>query len=296
MENNIKNSESGLNKKKNTRNRSSSTNSKLLSLLGENTLNLIESIERKNYLCIFCNDEILNYEIYSCENCFKIFHLECVKTNLNKIKFSVVTKYSFDCPCCVDHQKIFDIFPVYNCYCGKYLTSKKECINESLIPHGCGQTCAKVVCQHLKCSWPCHPGHHETCKECHGKEYMTNLKVEKQNKPKDSSKQTSIINLKGKIKEVGPSCEYDLDLVYCGRAIFMGGWRLPASIWANPFKVSEYETNEIVCEKYENYLRSKEDLLKRLPELVGKKLACWCSPNPCHTEILLKLIKERGLI
>lgn len=65
------------------------------------------------------------------------------------------------------------------------------------------------------------------------------------------------------------------------------------SIWGNPYKIGEDGTREEVIEKYELYLRNNPDLLKRLPELSGKVLGCWCSPNlPCHGEILIKLIKE----
>jgi hypothetical protein len=268
----------------------SSNNSEVLSFLclPPNTLNLIESIENGSFLCYFCNLGILDYPIFTCENCYSIFHLDCVKSNLNEVKFSTVTKYSFDCPNC-NHQKISDTLPDYNCYCGKYISSKKEEIEENLILHGCGQVCEKDICNHMKCSWPCHPGQHENCKLCIGDRNKSKINI-------TNFKQTSIVNLKGKIKEVGPSCEYDLDIVYCGRAIYMGGWKLQASIWANPFKVRNSESNEVVCEKYENYLRSKDELLEKLPELIGKKLACWCFPKSCHTEVLLKLMKEKGLI
>ena len=49
--------------------------------------------------------------------------------------------------------------------------------------------------------------------------------------------------------------------VYIGRNMYMGGWKLPKSDWANPFK------GEGACEKFEEWLRSRPDLMKRLPEL-----------------------------
>lgn len=48
--------------------------------------------------------------------------------------------------------------------------------------------------------------------------------------------------------------------------------------------------------EYEYYVRTNEGLLAALPELIGKRLACWCVPRPCHGHILLKIMKERGLI
>ena len=76
----------------------------------------------------------------------------------------------------------------------------------------------------------------------------------------------------------------------------MGGWKLKESIWANPFKVTDDQTNESVCNKYEEYMRNKPELLEKLHTLVGKKLACWCHPKPCHTQVLIKLMKEKKLI
>ena len=123
---------------------------------------------------------------------------------------------------------------------------------------------------------------------------MISAKEIKEKEP--ATKPTIPINLKGKIKIVGPSCELDKDIVYCGRANSLGGWHLQKSMFANPFKVTEAETNEIVCKKYEEYVRGKPELLSQLPFLIGKKLACWCVPNPCHTQVLIKLMKEKGLI
>jgi len=112
----------------------------------------------------------------------------------------------------------------------------------------------------------------------------------------ESFSETSVFNLKGQINYVGPSCEYDPNIIYCGRAIYMGGWKLKESIWANPFKVTDDQTNEIVCKKYEEYIRNKPELLEKLHTLIGKKLACWCYPKPCHTQVLIKLMKEKKLI
>jgi len=103
---------------------------------------------------------------------------------------------------------------------------------------------------------------------------------------------TTIINIKGKKHIYGSSLENDPNMVYCGRLNNLAGWNLPQSKWANPFKVTKKEDNKRVCDKYEKYLRDNPFLLKRLKELIGKKLACWCYPLPCHTEVLIKLLKE----
>ena len=86
----------------------------------------------------------------------------------------------------------------------------------------------------------------------------------------------------------------DPENIYIGRSgiVFIDGQRFPkiASIFANPFK------GEDAYEKFDTYIRNR---LKKEPNLVnellalrGKHLGCWCSPNKCHGDILLKLIEE----
>ena len=65
------------------------------------------------------------------------------------------------------------------------------------------------------------------------------------------------------------------------------------SKWANPFKIGRQGTRAEVIAKYEKYVRGRSDLMAALPELEGKRLGCWCSPKPCHGDILVKLIEER---
>jgi len=74
--------------------------------------------------------------------------------------------------------------------------------------------------------------------------------------------------------------EYD---VYIGRG----------SKWGNPFIIGKDGTREEVIEKYRDYILSKKSLLVCLPELKDKILGCWCSPKPCHGDILIELVKER---
>ena len=40
---------------------------------------------------------------------------------------------------------------------------------------------------------------------------------------------------------------------------------------------------------FRDYLLSRPELMAALPELRGKDPACWCSPEPCHDEVLLEL-------
>ena len=67
------------------------------------------------------------------------------------------------------------------------------------------------------------------------------------------------------------------------------------SVWGNPYSHREGTLAEHIVgsrseaiQKYEEYLLSNEDLMRRLPELKGKILGCWCKPKSCHGDILLK--------
>jgi hypothetical protein len=88
--------------------------------------------------------------------------------------------------------------------------------------------------------------------------------------------------------------------VYIARKgiIFIDKKRFPTfdSIWHNPYKITEENTREMVIEKYEKYIREKlqkdKKLVCELVKLKGKNLGCWCHPEKCHGDIILKLIEE----
>ena len=67
---------------------------------------------------------------------------------------------------------------------------------------------------------------------------------------------------------------------------------ISASKWANPFKLSDYD-RETSLKLYEDYVRNSPDLYLNIDELAGKELGCWCKPEACHGDILVRLLKER---
>lgn len=87
-----------------------------------------------------------------------------------------------------------------------------------------------------------------------------------------------VINLKGR-----SSKQLNDNEIYIGRNVFMGGWKMCKSKWANPFPVNN-RTREQSLAKYEDYIRNS-DLMNALPELKDKILACWCYPEKCHGNI-----------
>ncbi len=94
-----------------------------------------------------------------------------------------------------------------------------------------------------------------------------------------------VVRIRRKNGEVVQDCD-----VYIGRACNMGGWRLKQSIWHNPYSVKEYGREKAI-EKYEEYIRGNKILMKKIKELKGKVLGCWCAPNACHGDVLVKILK-----
>lgn len=84
--------------------------------------------------------------------------------------------------------------------------------------------------------------------------------------------------------------------------VYIGRWnqRFDRSPWANPFYIGTDGKPDEVLAKYEAHVRSKPELMARLPELAGKRLGCWCKEPgalfqpPCHGDVLLKLLEEVG--
>lgn len=64
------------------------------------------------------------------------------------------------------------------------------------------------------------------------------------------------------------------------------------SKWSNPFVIGKDGTRVEVIEKYRNYLLNNKEMMNDLKELKGKTLGCWCSPQPCHGDILAELAND----
>lgn len=108
----------------------------------------------------------------------------------------------------------------------------------------------------------------------------------------DGTPCTTAVCLRGRIREFGPCLELPAasDVVYVGRRMSMGGWRLQASPWANPFAVRDAGSAARAVELYARWLPRQAELLRRLPELRGKRLGCWCPDEAaCHARWLAAL-------
>ena len=87
-------------------------------------------------------------------------------------------------------------------------------------------------------------------------------------------------------------------VVYISRFQFWGKYVFKQSPLANDFGVKRYGLEEAL-RRYEERLRSKPDLMAKLPELRGKTLACWCAgeEGPQRLQVAPELLHppvERG--
>jgi Domain of unknown function (DUF4326) len=71
------------------------------------------------------------------------------------------------------------------------------------------------------------------------------------------------------------------------------------SVWGNPYILKDTKNLEERMEalwNYTLYLLRTPILLNNIPRLEGKTLACWCTPTPCHGEILIQIVNNPDII
>lgn len=61
------------------------------------------------------------------------------------------------------------------------------------------------------------------------------------------------------------------------------------SIWGNPFVIGRDGNRATVIAKHAQWIQTQPQLLARLHELKGKRLACYCAPQLCHCDTLARL-------
>lgn len=80
-------------------------------------------------------------------------------------------------------------------------------------------------------------------------------------------------------------CKRERHDVYIGRP----------SKWGNPYTVGRDGSRADVIARYELWLAGQPELLAALGELAGKTLGCWCAPEPCHGDVLVRLAETPSL-
>ena len=81
--------------------------------------------------------------------------------------------------------------------------------------------------------------------------------------------------------------------LYIGRSMKFYVKGTKKSKWHNPFSVKKFGRKKCL-ELYEKYILDFKDLNVCLNELEGKELGCWCHPESCHGDILIKLLKKKN--
>ena len=112
---------------------------------------------------------------------------------------------------------------------------------------------------------------------------------------------TKVVNVK--VKHIRPDYDNLKEWMenpnneYIGRrgVVFINKERFPkmSSQWANPFKVKK-EGRDKCLELYETWVREKikKEGKEELRKLKNKVLGCWCCPEKCHGDILIKILNE----
>lgn len=73
------------------------------------------------------------------------------------------------------------------------------------------------------------------------------------------------------------------DAVYIGRG----------SPYGNPFIIGLDGDRSTVIRKYEAWVMQQPELLEKIKtELKGRDLKCFCAPNACHGDVLIKIANE----
>lgn len=80
--------------------------------------------------------------------------------------------------------------------------------------------------------------------------------------------------------------------LYIGRNMVFYVKGTQKSKWSNPYSAKKFGREQCL-RLYEDYLRKNPGLMGSLDELKGKELGCWCYPDPCHGNVLIKLLKEK---
>ena len=108
---------------------------------------------------------------------------------------------------------------------------------------------------------------------------------------------TSVVNIKKinlKARGIADALAWSTreNSLYIGRAMRYVPGATNTSFWANPYSVERYGRDQCLA-LYEKYVRADLELWSKLDELEGKELGCWCCPEPCHGNVLIRLLLEK---
>jgi hypothetical protein len=84
--------------------------------------------------------------------------------------------------------------------------------------------------------------------------------------------------------------------VYCGRAGKGrdGFWGNPFSYRAGTRKSFLVDNRKEAISQHKLWVPTQLEMMRRLPELAGQRLGCFCKPADCHCDTYLDLLEEMG--
>lgn len=69
-----------------------------------------------------------------------------------------------------------------------------------------------------------------------------------------------------------------------------------ASMFGNPFRLNQHGNRDEVCDKYQAYFDDRVEndpvFVDRVLKLRGRVLGCWCKPDRCHGDTIMKFLEE----
>jgi len=67
--------------------------------------------------------------------------------------------------------------------------------------------------------------------------------------------------------------------------------------FGNPFVIGEHGSRTDVIEKFKEYfyrrIATDEEFKRRVLELKGKRLGCFCAPQKCHGDIIVEFLESK---
>ncbi|KAF6208238.1 hypothetical protein GE061_016690 [Apolygus lucorum] len=107
---------------------------------------MIMELKTETTECSVCTENVKKQQhIWSCKNCYNIFHLECAAKCMDATK----RNGKWACPYCRDQLDVTVDGLRYTCFCERTFQPRSAL---NVTPHGCGQTCKRG------CGSTCHPG------------------------------------------------------------------------------------------------------------------------------------------
>lgn len=235
---------------------------------------LIDQLTRGTYECMVCCETVrAQNAVWSCSNCYHVFHLRCIKQWARSPNAIVAgsEKNGWRCPAC---QNLTFKFPnQYRCFCGKIRDPE---FNRMETPHSCGSVCQKdrgEGCKH-PCIVLCHPG---PCPEC-------NAMV---NKSCDCGKTKQLV-------KCGQSTPVKCSSI-CDRQLNCGKHLCKALCHAGPCEKCEekvqqdcygcHEKREVPCGSSEDFANSYScgSVCSRVLDCGNHTCEVKCHPGPCES-------------